>query len=341
MADTAQHIEIIGAGVAGLCCARVFVDHGYRVTLYAASAGTDDSCCSWWAGGMLAPWCESESAEPVISRLGEESLEFWKQHDQSLCENGSLVVAQQRDYPELQQYAQRTSHFKALDSAAIDALEPDLAGRFDHALFYETECHLNPRTALAALQQSLSDSESFTGHFSHRIDEDRLQHVQADTLRIDCRGLKARNVLDGLRGVKGEMLILRTTELTLQRPVRLLHPRHPIYIVPRNERDFMVGATMIESDDDRCVSARSMMELLSSAYSLHPGFAEAEVVEIGTDARPAFDNNIPRISRCGNTLYVNGLYRHGFLCAPALARHCVDIVMHKQIDDEVFHEIAD
>jgi len=64
-------IEIIGAGVAGLCCALLFAQRGCKVTLRAASSGADEACCSWWAGGMLAPWCELESAEQnlILTRV--------------------------------------------------------------------------------------------------------------------------------------------------------------------------------------------------------------------------------------------------------------------------------
>src|SRR5690606_24217941 len=82
---------------------------------------------------------------------------------------------------------------------------------------------------------------------------------------------------------------------------------------------FMLGATQIESDDRSRRSVRSVLELLSAAYALHPAFGEADLVEIGTDARPAFPDNLPRLTRRGDTIHVNGLFRHGFLLAPALA----------------------
>ena len=141
---------------------------------------------------------------------------------------------------------------------------------------------------------------------------------------IDCRGLAARDALHDLRGVKGEMLVLRCPEISLSRPLRLLHPRIPIYLVPRGEGVFMLGATQIESDDRSRATARSILELLSAAYALHPAFGEAEILEIGVDARPAFPDNVPRIRRIGGTLYANGLFRHGFLLAPALARMVAD-----------------
>jgi glycine oxidase len=131
------------------------------------------------------------------------------------------------------------------------------------------------------------------------------------------------------------MLLLKLPELTLSRPVRILHPRIPLYIVPRDEGLFMVGATMLESDQLTRISARSMLELLSAAYALHPAFGEAEIVEMGTGVRPALPDNRPCIRRRGNVLYVNGLYRHGFLLAPALARRVAEVVLHDGFYPEV------
>ena len=85
------------------------------------------------------------------------------------------------------------------------------------------------------------------------------------------------------------------------------------YIVPRGDGLFMIGATMIESSDQSRISARSMVELLNAAYALHPSFGEAEIIETGTDVRPAFPDNLPRIRRTGKILRLNGLYRHGYL----------------------------
>ena len=136
---------------------------------------------------------------------------------------------------------------------------------------------------------------------------------------VDCTGAAQIGRLPTLRGVRGEMLLLETAEVRLSRPVRLLHPRHPIYIVPRESNRFMVGATMIESGDAGPVTARSLMELLNAAYALHPAFGEARLTESGAGIRPAYPDNLPRVSEENGILHVNGLYRHGFLLAPAMA----------------------
>ena len=136
---------------------------------------------------------------------------------------------------------------------------------------------------------------------------------------VDCRGLAARDRLADLRGVRGEMMVVRTRELSLSRPVRLLHPRIPLYIVPRGEGLFMIGATMIESEERRGVSLRSAVDLMNAAYTLHPAFGEAEIVELGADLRPAFPDNLPQLRHVDGVLHANGLFRHGFLLAPWLA----------------------
>ena len=95
----------------------------------------------------------------------------------------------------------------------------------------------------------------------------------------------------------------------------------------------MIGATMIESERRGRVSVRSAVELLNAAYALHPAFGEAEIVELGADLRPAFPDNLPRVRREGRVLRANGLYRHGFLLAPALAEVADAHVLDGRIDD--------
>ena len=131
--------------------------------------------------------------------------------------------------------------------------------------------------------------------------------------------MAATSSLKNLRAVRGEMLIFECHEVNFLRPIRLLHPRFPCYLVPRANGRFMVGATMVESNDDSPISARALIEMLSSVYAIHPAFAEARIVETGTGCRPSFPDNIPQIIEQDGKFYINGMYRHGFLLAPVLA----------------------
>ncbi|KRE09076.1 thiamine biosynthesis protein thio [Bosea sp. Root670] len=328
-------VAVVGAGVVGLACATELLARGAQVTIHERGPRIGAEACSWYAGGMLAPWCEGESAEEPVIRLGQQAADWWERHAGGVVRNGTLVVAPSRDRSELRRFGQRTSHFEEIDGDAVAVLEPDLAGRFSRGLFFAGEGHLDPREAIAALAERLV-ANGGTIHFDSAVEPVDLD---ADIV-LDCRGLAARDVLPDLRGVKGEMLLLRSDDISLSRPVRLLHPRIPLYIVPRADGLFMVGATMIESGERRRISARAMLELLGAAYALHPAFGEAEVVEIGTDARPAFPDNLPRLTRRGRVIHVNGLYRHGFLLSPAMARMAADAVLNPQATPEMLHDLA-
>jgi glycine oxidase len=326
-------VTIIGAGVAGLSCALELAERGAAVEVLERAAQLGAGACSWFAGGMLAPWCERENSDPLIAQLGDESLSWWRARFPGTVLNGTLVVAHGRDVGELTQFGRRTEHFEWVTGEGIAALEPDLAGRFTRGLYFAGEGHLDARAALAALAGRLRELR-----VPLRFGVEATAGLLPGRTVIDCTGLAARTQLPDLRGVKGEMLLLRLPEVTLARPVRLLHPRWPVYVVPRANGLFMVGATMIESDEGERISARSMLELLSAAYALHPAFGEAQIIEIGTGVRAAFPDNLPRLRRVGTTLYVNGLYRHGFLLAPALARRAADVLLKGSLFPEVMHE---
>ncbi|CUH40565.1 glycine oxidase ThiO [Jannaschia seosinensis] len=304
---------VLGAGVAGLCVATELVARDCAVTIVDPAPRPGPHGCSWWAGGMLAPFCEGETAQEPVVRLGQEASDWWARQGVRVVRNGTLVVTLGRDRRELDRFARRTEGHERLDAAALAALELDLEGRFDRALLFPSEAHIDPRAALIHLRNRLRrEGVTFVA-----------ERGDATGLTFDCRGLSARDALTDLRGVKGEMAVLRQPEIRLTRPLRLLHPRFPLYVVPRGDGVFMLGATQIESDDRRR-RVRSVLELLSAAYALHPGFGEAELLEIGADARPAFPDNLPRLRRRGETIHVNGLFRHGFLLAPALARMAVE-----------------
>jgi glycine oxidase len=306
----------------------LFAQTGRDVTLHERSDAAMTQSTSHWAGGMLAPYCEAETSEPAIVRLGLRSLELWRAHFPQTPFNGSLVVAHARDRADFERFGRLTCGHRRLDAAGVTELEPSLEGRFRDGLFYAAEGHVEPRRVLPELHARLTAAGG-TIKFNSDASPDEL-----DGIVIDCRGLAARDTQPELRGVKGEMILIETDEVELSRPVRLIHPRWPLYVIPRGGNRFMLGATSIESEDNG-VSVRSALELLGAAYAVHPAFAEARIVEFGSGLRPAFPDNLPRIAVHNQRIAVNGLYRHGFLLAPALAELTLGYVERGVIDNEV------
>jgi glycine oxidase len=319
---------VIGAGVAGAWQALTFARAGYSVDLYERDDASMTASTSHWAGGMLAPYCEAEASEPLITRLGVRALQLWRDVLPETPFNGSLVVAHARDRNDYERFARLTTGYDRLDSDALAHVEPSLEGRFREGLLFAEEGHVEPRRVLPKLHDLLTKAGGRIT-FNSAVD-----HRTLDGLVIDCRGLAARDTQPLLRGVKGEMILIETSDVSLSRPVRLIHPRWPLYIIPRDNDQFMIGATTIEREDQG-VSVRSALELLSAAYAVHPAFGEARILEIGSGLRPAFPDNLPRITVDRTRLHVNGLYRHGFLLAPVMAEVTLAYVARGEIDNEV------
>ena len=313
---------VVGAGVVGLAVATALAERGAKVTLVERSRELGGNA-SWLAGGMLAPFCEGESAPQSVGELGQGAIDWWDARVPGVTREGTLVAAPPRDAGEIDRFAARTSGHEHIGGAKIAALEPDLAGRFHKGLFFADEGHLDPRVALSALAERL---RAKGGEIRFGVVGETLGDPE---VVIDCRGWAARKALPELRGVRGEMMRIRSGEVTLQRAVRFLHPRIPLYIVPRANNEFMIGATMIESAEKGAVSVRSAIELLSAAYALHPAFGEAEIIEMSADVRPAFPDNEPRIEERGGRIFVNGFYRHGFLLAPAFAERAATLAFER------------
>lgn len=309
------NIAVVGAGILGLWQALTLARAGHRVRLVERSLDPFSQSASRFAGAMLAPGCESETAPPEVHHLGIRGLALWRAVYPRLVNAGSLVVAAPRDTPEMARFARAASPPETLDADAIAALEPDLAGRFSRAYYFPDEAHMTTPDALAFLLDAVRTSGATV-----ELGAAWTSPSAADVV-IDCRGIAASDELPALRGVRGERLVLRTREIHLARPVRLLHPRHPLYVVPWTDDRYLVGATVIESEDEGAITVRSALELLGTAYTLHPAFGEAEILETGAGVRPSFPDNLPHaeIRDGGNRILVNGAYRHGFLLAPVLA----------------------
>jgi glycine oxidase len=322
-------IAVRGAGIVGLWQALTLARRGHKVALYERSAKPFLEACSPYAGAMLAPRCEEESAEALIRELGERGIALWQATYPGLVMKGSLVIAPPRDRALLERFARMTTGAERLDGGGLAALEPDLGARFGAALYYPGEAHLKPSDALVFLLDAVQKAG-----VTIRLGVSEVP--QGAGLVVDCRGLGAKDALPTLRGVRGERIVVRANDIAITRPVRLLHPRFPLYLVPWGNGLFMVGATAIEREDAGAVTVRSALELLSAAYVLDPAFGEAEILALGAGVRPAFPDNRPRIIAANGYLYVNGLYRHGFLLAPVMAELVADYIETGATNPEVF-----
>lgn len=307
----------------GLSAARALRARDHDVTIY-DPAGFPARNASFMAGGMLAPYAEIEHMNEDWLAAGLHGISLWRdfsrEFETGFSQCGSLLVAHATDRYILERFA---AHLPpgAAEQPDVSALEPGLEGRFSRGIFLPSEAHLDPAKAMAALCDALARDGVI---LKEEGQEPEILTSQFDHV-IDCRGMALND--PALRGVKGEVLSVHNTEFSLSRPVRLMHPRYPLYVVPRSNGVFMIGATQIESaDTGGHVSLRSAMELMSALYALHPSFGEAQVIRIESGVRPAYPDNLPRIRRAGRVVSAGGLFRHGWLLSPVMAESIADMI---------------
>lgn len=329
---------ILGAGLMGRLLALTLARQGARVQLFDAHGPEATHSAARAAAAMLAPLAESAITELPVVRMGLHALSRWPELLAPLPapvyfqQAGTLILWHRQDQAEARRFESliRRNHAQlpelpapqALHSEGLAELEPAVAARFAQGLYLPGEGQLDNRQLLEALHMGLQQA-GVDLHWHHPVvghDAASLRAAFAGAGQIiDCRGLGARVAWRELRGVRGEVVRLHAPEVKLQLPTRLIHPRYPIYIAPKPNGLFVIGATEIESEDLSPASVRSTLELLSAAYSVDSGFAEARIVEIATQARPTLPDNLPALRPLGRgVLQINGLYRHGYLIAPAV-----------------------
>ncbi|MFT3721826.1 FAD-dependent oxidoreductase [Pseudorhodoferax sp.] len=356
-----MRIGIAGAGLLGRLLAWQLARRGARVAVFDAAPGPAPQWdargpAAFSAAGMLSPLAERDHADARVAALGWRSIPLWQGIVEALAPprrpggeqrlpggadgrgvffaaRGSLLLAHRADFGSAQRVLARLAgdpHAapQPLDAAALARLEPALPPPA-HAWLLPGEGQIDPLAAMAALQ---AQAEGVQWHWGRAVAQALPGQLRfADGARqdfdwaIDVRGLGAQDALP-LRGVRGETAWLHAPGHGLTRPLRLLHARHRVYLVPRPDDLVFVGATEIESEDRSPVSLKSAVELMSAAHSVLPVLAEARILRLDRHLRPALPDHLPRIAQEDGLLRINGLFRHGWLMAPALVEDALALL---------------
>jgi glycine oxidase len=354
---------IAGAGLLGRLLAFQLARAGHQVHVFDPAPHADArGAAGWTAAGMLSPVAELECADAHVFGLGLRSMALWPQLLAQLavpveCRfDGSLLLAHRGDEGAARRVVEllagklasvgspdvATTHeppgaagvrlrahrqpteIRSLGGEELRELEPSVRG-IAHAWYLPNEGRIHTVQAMQALAAC---AEGVHWHWGRAVEstqpgalrtadgEHRFDHV------FDVRGTGARPQLP-VRGVRGEIFWLQAPGLQLTRPLRLLHPRHRVYLVPRAPDLVVVGASEIESEDRSPVSLRSTVELLAAAHSVLPELAEARIVHSESNLRPALPDNLPRLTTEPGLTRINGLFRHGWLIAPALVEQAL------------------
>jgi glycine oxidase len=332
-------IGIAGAGLLGRLLAWQLARAGHSVDVFDPAPHAEArGAAGWTAAGMLSPVAELECADANVFALGLRSLQLWPAIVQQLglpvqlLREGSVLLAHRGDEGAARRViellaakAPASHHPEQLGLEQLRAIEPAVQGPA-HAWLLPGEGRIHTVQAMQALAAAAvqAGARFRWGQAANSVDAGLL-HVggrRSFDWVFDVRGTGARPQLP-VRGVRGEIFWLHAPGVALRRPLRLLHPRYRVYLVPREGDLVIVGASEIESEDRSPVSVRTTVELLAAAHSVVPELAEARIVHSESNLRPALPDNLPRVEQAEGLTRINGLFRHGWLIAPALAEDAV------------------
>ena len=354
-------IAIAGAGLLGRLLAFQLSRVGHEVHVFDPAPHAEArGAAGFTAAGMLSPVAELECADAHVFRLGLRSMELWPQLLAQLavpveCRfDGSLLLAHRGDEGAARRVVDllnnklgavnaserdaggglplgvplraegQRAHLQALTGEELRGIEPAVRGPA-HAWFIPHEGRIHTVQAMQALAACAAGVHWHWGQAVEGTEPGALrtrEGMQRFDQVFDVRGTGARPQLP-VRGVRGEIFWLQAPGLQLTRPLRLLHPRHRVYLVPRAPDLVVVGASEIESEDRSPVSVRSTVELRAAAHSVVPELAEARIVHSESNLRPALPDNLPRLATEPGLTRINGLFRHGWLIAPALVEQAL------------------
>jgi glycine oxidase len=98
-----------------------------------------------------------------------------------------------------------------------------------------------------------------------------------------------------------------------------------------------VGSTSEEMGHDPRLTAGGLLDVLRRAHAAVPGIYDLPVIETWAGLRPATAGRVPLVRRHPELplVWANGLYRHGVLLSPLVARAAVNALRGQALPPEV------
>jgi glycine oxidase len=363
-------VAVVGGGVIGLAVAWRAAQRGLRVVVL--ERGDLGEGTTFVAAGMIAPVSEARSTEQALLELNLRSARAYPGFVSELAQAsgldpgflacGTMAAARDRDEAEAleRELALRQSlglPVQRLLPSAARRIEPALAPALRLGLDVPDDHAIDPRQLVAALAAAADrgGAELRTGVVVESVQcvGDRVEGVQlagGERVRAEhvvIAGGVWSGQIDGipevarvpLRPVKGQIMHLHDPAGPglLGHALRIMAPGG-LYVVPRGDGRYVLGATVEERGFDTTVTAGALFELLRDATELLPGLSELVIDELIAGLRPATPDNAPALGPAAGVTGLHwavGHYRHGVLLTPVTAELVVAGLFGEQPPPEV------
>ncbi len=347
---TSYDVVVVGSGVIGLSVAWRLAGSGRSVAIVDPHPATG---ASYAAAGMLAPVTEATWGEEELAQLSLRSLARWPDFaaeltvasglDVGLRQAGTLLVAADAsDRAYLDDLLAYQLHLGLAASwcpaSECRRLEPSLAPGIRGGILAPGDAQVDNRRLLGSLAEAVHRAGvrvvtaraglvTAAGAATGVVAEGEeivapLVVLAAGWATSSLEGLPAHAV-PPVRPVKGQILRLlaHDGDAELTRTVRALVQGVPVYLVPRGDGRYVLGATSEERGVDTTVTAGAVYRLLRDAQRVFPGLGDLELVETRAGLRPGSPDNAPLVGATGlaGLVLATGHYRNGVLLAPVTA----------------------
>ncbi|WP_407553566.1 glycine oxidase ThiO [Streptomyces sp. Pv4-95] len=370
-ADTHPDVLVIGGGIIGLVTAWRAAGRGLRAAVADPAPGGGAARV---AAGMLAAVTELHYGEQTLLGLNVASAERYPRFAAELEESsgqrigyrrcGTLAVALDADDRAHLRELHALQTRSGLDSQWLTGrecrrLEPMLAPGVRGGLRVDGDHQVDPRRLASALLIACERAGvAFHRSWAERLtvqggraagaglaDGTRLSAGQVVLAGGSHSGRLAgvpEEVLPPVRPVKGQVLRLRMPEPPrggsplLSRTVRAVVRGGPLYLVPREDGELVVGATSEELGWDTTVTAGGVYELLRDAHELVPGITELPLVETCAGLRPTSPDNAPMLGPTAlpGLHLATGHFRNGVLLTPVTGDAMAEVLATGNLPEE-------
>lgn len=342
-------VAIVGGGIIGATIALELARD--KLTVLVLDRQQPGREASWAAAGMLSPAPDSPRDAPLVPLL-RRSLQLYPEFVATIEEesgkstgyahNGALQIfcglngEADRDAEVAEhRHLGLTAEPIALETAR--EWEPSIGPSTAAVTWLPDEGTIEPRLLMDAVLSAAR---------SHQV-EIRSDCEATALLRLEgrCTGVMARGehitagsvvlaagcysaqILEAsgfaaayapTRPVRGQMLCLRSNDVTLRRVVR----SHRTYLVPRTDGRIVAGSTLEDAGFKKQVTPGGIKHILEGTLELCSALDDAEVLETWSGLRPGTPDDLPIIGPTDieGLLIASGHYRNGILLAPVTAR---------------------
>lgn len=335
---------VIGGGVIGCSIAYRLAQKGYLVALFDSNSAGKASMA---AGGMLGAQNEFERDNPLMDMALKSRSLFPDLRDELMEETGIdielrragllKVAASAEDLPALlNQYhflSEKDATVQWLEAHEVPLAEPEVTRDTAGALYLEKDHQVKaPLLALAFLRAAVNAGvHVYEQTKVHRLLIQNEQAVGVETALgsfyagrlISAAGAWSKSMLaetgfvPPVVPVKGECVSVKLTDAA---PVKTVFAVDGCYIVPKRNKEMLIGATSVPDSFDPAVTAGGIRSLLNRAARLLPVLDTGTIERTWSGVRPQAVDHLPVIGAHPliDQLYMcTGHYRNGILLSPA------------------------